>query len=94
MPCAQRHLAEVFFAGRVWPQPLAYPGNNATADQGYARCVAAFTAYDGFSPDASLFRIAYVVPDNVSWSSGDRGVLCVAYEPGVSVAHSIRGSNR
>jgi hypothetical protein len=26
VPCTQQHLAEVFFAGNVWPQSLAYPG--------------------------------------------------------------------
>lgn len=55
VPCTQRHIAEVFFAGDIWPQSLAYPGDDAIGNQADARCGVAFTAYDGISPDSSVF---------------------------------------
>ena len=49
VPCTQRHLAEVFFAGNVWPQTVtAYPGDNSVYYQALARCADAFAE----DPDA------------------------------------------
>src|SRR5262249_36090604 len=47
VPCTKQYLAEVFFAGNVWPQSRADPGDNAISDQVYSRCLTAFSAYDG-----------------------------------------------
>lgn len=93
VPCSQRHLEEVFFADNVWPSSRAFPGNNPAAHRGWAVCVRAFKAYDGIPEGTSSFQIDYVVPDDVTWSSGDRSVLCVAYEPGLSVNYSIKHSH-
>ena len=94
VPCAQQHLAEVFFAGNTWPQSRAFPGENVTANQGLARCRSAFRAYDGIVPSASAFTIDYITPDSAAWASGNRRVICVAYEPGAPVTFSIKGSHR
>jgi hypothetical protein len=94
VPCTQRHLAEVFFAGNAWPQSLtSYPGFNTASDRGYARCLTAFTAYDGIGNSASAFMIYSIVPaDANDWGSGDRELVCVAYQQGVPVDYSIKGS--
>jgi hypothetical protein len=94
VPCTRRHLAEVFFAGDAWPQSLtSYPGFNAAGDQGYSRCLAAFTLYDGIGNSASVFMIVDIVPGDASdWASGDRQLICVAYQPGGPVDYSIKGS--
>jgi hypothetical protein len=101
VPCKHRHLAEIFYVGNVWPQSLAYPGYNAIADQGYARCLSAFLAYDGIAQPASAFAISYTAPDRTTWPAGDRHVICAAYQPylgaanGVQpVTYSIKGSRR
>jgi len=101
VPCTHRHLAEIFFAGNVWSQSVAYPGYNATADQGYARCLSAFRAYDGIAQSASAFTISYTAPDAATWPAGDRKVICAAYQadPGTAsgalpVSYSIKGSHR
>jgi hypothetical protein len=96
VPCTQRHLAEVFFAGNAWPQSLtSYPGFNAAGDQGYSRCLAAFTAYDGIGNSASIFMIDWIVPGYANdWASGDRELVCMAYQQGVPVDYSIKGSAR
>jgi uncharacterized membrane protein YhaH (DUF805 family) len=93
--CAGPHTGEVFFNGDIWPQSLAYPGDNPVGNQADARCVRAFTAYDGSSPDQSAFNYSYIIPDSTSWSSGDRSVQCIAYDPGgASIDYPVKGSNR
>lgn len=94
VPCGQQHAAEVFFTGNVWPQSRAFPGNNTVANQGWTRCLRAFRAYDRIPYRHSSFTIDYAVPNNTSWSSGDRSVMCVAYEPGLRVRYSIKRSRR
>ena len=96
VPCTQRHVAEVFFAGNVWPKSLtAYPGYNAISTQGYERCLTAFSAYDGIDSVESVFKIAYIAPlPTTDWVTGNRLVVCVAYKPGVPVDYSIKGSRR
>jgi len=97
-PCTGPHLGEVFFAGNDWPKSLtAYPGDKALSDQGWSRCLTAFTAYDGLDNSSSELSIYYIIP--YDWSNGDRWLVCIAYEPtdqypgGMPVNQSIRASN-
>jgi uncharacterized membrane protein YhaH (DUF805 family) len=95
VPCAQPHTGEVFFTGDIWPQSIAYPGDNATNKQAEARCGRAFNAYDGISSDQSAFNYAWDLPDSTSWLSGDRSVQCIAYDPnGAPINYSIKGSSK
>ncbi len=55
----------------------------------------AFSAYDGTDNSESAFTIYYVVPYGANdWASGDRLLVCMAYQPGVTANYSIKGSNR
>jgi hypothetical protein len=95
VPCTQPHLAEVFFAGNPWPESLTtYPGNgavNATID---ATCSSAFSIYVGINPALSMYQYDEVGPQG-DWASGDREVVCIAYEPGTPPLHrSIKGSGQ
>ena len=99
--CTKRHEAEVFFAGNNWPQSLAYPGKGAVDSQFDARCGEVFTAYDGIDASQSAFTYTGIVPDSSGWASGDRSLVCVAYEPspsgpsgGTPVDYSIKGSHK
>ena len=93
--CTRQHLAEVFFSGNAWPQSMAYPGYNAVTTQDYARCLSAFSAYDGVDNSASSFSILTIDPfPRSDWASGDRQLVCVAYDPGVPVDYSIMGSGQ
>ena len=95
VPCARPHTGEVFFAGNIWPQSLAYPGDQPVNDQAEARCDRAFTAYVGIPGDQSSYTYAWDMPDDGSWAIGDRSVQCIAYDPGgASVNVSIKGSKR
>lgn len=100
--CTKPHEAEVFFAGNIWPQSLAYPGQKVIDNQSYARCEAAFASYDGTDYQTSIFTMLYIVDDDSSdWASGDRSLECIAYKPsssgpsgGTPVDYSIKGSDK
>jgi hypothetical protein len=100
VPCTQSHIAEVFFVANIWPQSLAYPGDKKVDSQADDRCASAFTPYDGAACGASAFTYVAVVPGNDTWVSGDRTVVCVAYEStdqypgGAPVNYSIKGTQR
>jgi hypothetical protein len=101
VPCTDPHLAEVFFAGNAWPTSrTAYPGVNAIADQGWARCLSAFSGYVGTDNSGSAFSIYYIIPYSDNWASGNRWLVCMAYDPyrqdprGSLVDYSIKGSNQ
>ena len=98
VPCTKPHIAEIFFAGDIWPQSMPFPGQGTVNKESYARCDAAFAAYDGVSTQQSLFTFDDIVPFSDAWAAGSRSVACVAYEwisPGkVSVDFSLKGSDR
>ena len=101
VPCTKRHEAEIFFAGNIWPQSLAFPGKDAIGSQSDARCGEAFAAYDGIDASQSAFSYADIIPDSSDWASGDRSLACVAWEPsssgpsgGAPVNYSIKGSKK
>jgi DivIVA domain-containing protein len=93
VPCTQPHAAEVVFAGNSWPRSLAYPGDQAVYDDGYARCLTAFSAYDGIDNSSSEFGVMSSTPDSSTWPGGDRWLACFATML-VPVDYSIRGSGQ
>jgi hypothetical protein len=102
VPCTQQHTAEVFFAGNVWPQSAPYPGDNAISGQGAARCQSAFQAYVGIGYSDSKFSYTFITPSGGDdWASGDRLLVCVAYDEDPSIPsgafaikYSIKGSDQ
>jgi Septum formation len=98
--CTKPHEAEVYFVADIWPQSMAYPKDSTIDSQAEARCDTAFTAYDGADYSQSAFSYTEIVPDSANWASGDRSMVCVAFEPDSSgpsgatpVNYSIKGSN-
>jgi hypothetical protein len=95
--CTQRHEAEVFFAGNLWPQSQAYPGKDAIDNQTWTRCNTTFTAYDGIDasfesndPPSSAFTFAQIADDDsADWASGERRLVCVAYRPDFNVSSGV-----
>jgi len=101
VPCTGSHLAEVFFAGDAWPKSqTAYPGDQTISDQGWGRCLTAFRGYDGADNSVSEYSIYYIIPFSDDWASGNRWLVCLAYDStsqnpgGVPVNYSIKGSNQ
>jgi hypothetical protein len=101
VPCRQQHTGEVFFAGNAWPASAAYPGDHVIDSQAQNKCDAEFGKYDGIPVDSSALTYDFADPSGGGdWASGDRWVLCVAYDPtsqypgGEPVNYSIKGSNQ
>ena len=91
--CNQRHLAEVFFTGNLWPASLAaYPGDDAVLSTGEGQCVGLIAGYAGAS--AVAVGIEFITPDEGDWASGDRLVVCMAYQPGYPLFHSVKATLR
>jgi hypothetical protein len=94
VPCTDQHFAEVIFSSNAWPQSMAYPGYGIVANQGQAMCASAFITYDGVTdPTTSQFQIDAIAPDNATWSSGDRRLVCLAYQSW-PMKYSIKGSKQ
>ena len=94
VPCTEQHLAEVFFAGNVWPQSLAYPGNKKINRQANNRCDTALDAYVGRPDHLAAFTDRAFYPGSPTWPTGDRLVMCVAYRADFQpVDYSIKGRN-
>jgi hypothetical protein len=91
--CNHRHLAEVFFTGNLWPASLAaYPGDDAVFSTGEGQCVGLIAGYAGAS--AVGVGIEFITPDGGDWASGDRLVVCMAYQPGYPLFHSVKATGR
>jgi len=91
--CNQRHLAEVFFTGNLWPASLAaYPGDDAVFSTGEGQCVGLLAGYAGAS--AVGVGIEFITPGGGDWASGDRLVVCMAYQLGYPLFHSVKATGR
>jgi Septum formation len=91
VPCTEPHTAEVVFAGNAWPRSLAYPGDQAVYDHGHARCLTAFSVYDGTGSSSSTFDVVVSTPDSSTWPGGDRRLVCFASSAPGWVDYSIQG---
>ena len=60
--------------------PPRYPGDAALAAFADDRCLAAFTPYTGLDYRASHFDIANARPDETTWNSGERHVICALHD--------------
>jgi Septum formation len=79
--CQQSHSAEVYFTGNVWPTGEAYPGDKTVTNQSKISCKSAFQKYVGIIYYNSYLNSIRVGPNQVSWTNGDRRLMCIAYEP-------------
>jgi hypothetical protein len=80
VPCTQKHLAEVFYSANYWPAAMAFPGDAVIQKQSDARCLKAFSAYDGSLFSESQYSYYDGGPlRRQDWHSGDRQLVCVAY---------------
>ncbi|HVN13283.1 MAG TPA: TIR domain-containing protein, partial [Kineosporiaceae bacterium] len=94
VPCGQPHSAEVVVSSNVNGSATAsYPGDTAINNEWSSQCESAFETYVGIPYRDSTLAYTGISPDASSWSSGDRQLLCIAYNPtGDTLLGSIRGS--
>ena len=79
--CNGPHQHEVFAVEVDLSRPgTRYPGDAALAAFADDRCLAAFTPYTGLDYRASHFDIANARPDETTWNSGERHVICALHD--------------
>ena len=101
VPCSQSHTAEVFYANNnFWSKAGSYPGDTTVQKDATAACDSAFQSYVGTSYEQSMYSWADIVTDAANWTTGSRGLHCVAYyktsrhPAGETIQGSIKGTAR
>jgi hypothetical protein len=89
--CATPHTAEAFAVFDL--SDGDFPGLEAVAAEAETRCVEEFEPYVGVSYDESSLGVVYFHPTEVSWTLGDRKVICGAESyTGTPLTQSVAGS--
>ncbi len=95
VPCSRPHLGEVIYSHDYWSATETYPGTKAVDNRGLGKCKAVFRTYVGTIYDYSKFSLSWAAPDtSADWRSGDRYLLCVAYDPAGAFRGTVQGSRR
>lgn len=97
VPCSDPHDYEVYAAfdyeGDVGYRHPAYPGETTVQDQAERRCYEGFEGFVGVRWTISTLDIRTWWPSEVSWSSGDRRIICtVTSTDRTALTGSQRGS--
>jgi putative regulator of septum formation len=92
--CDEPHLMETFGVPILPSGDSApFPGSTNVQRDSEALCRTEFARYVGVEFDDSQLRAGFNGPDEVTWSGGDRGVLCfVEADEGAPFTKSIKGS--
>lgn len=80
--CDEPHRNEVYAVVEYGADGDAYPGNGPLAEFAQDRCVGAFEDAVGAEVDRTPYAIGTVYPDEASWATGDRAVVCVLFDAG------------
>lgn len=79
VPCDEPHDSEVIAS--ITLRGTAYPGADAITLEADAGCIAALEERVGVPYLETPYDVSYYAPTELSWSEGDREILCVAYDP-------------
>jgi hypothetical protein len=91
--CGGPHDAEVVLT--TTSASPAYPGEAGMEAEAVRTCIPAFLAYTGSDPETTTLDLGAFVPLESTWASGDRTVVCFAYDPTrVPLVGSVKGSGR
>ena len=88
--CSEPHDNEVIATFDVPGD--AYPGDDSVTEQSEVGCVARFEPYVGIDYDSSIYEVGWLNPTEDSWATGDREVICFAYDVTLAkITGSIEG---
>lgn len=76
--CATEHDVEVYFVGDVTATEFDAV---AIAEEASAMCRVEFEVFVGITYEESSLDIYYLYPQQESWDSGDREVICAVFTP-------------
>lgn len=92
-PCDDPHDLEAFHTFDS-VHVGAFPGEDGFTDEAQALCLPAFRSYVGAAVDDTQLRVYTVVPSADSWATGDRRVVCAAFDPDTQLTGSVRRTGR
>ncbi|MDX1511097.1 MAG: septum formation family protein [Nitriliruptorales bacterium] len=75
--CDEPHDNEVYAAFDM--ADGEFPGAAAAEEQAFNDCLTRFEFFVGVSWDASELDFVYLYPTDVSWSQGDREIVCAVH---------------
>jgi Septum formation len=87
--CASPHDNEVIALFDITAE--AFPGDDAVGTQADAGCRERFEAYVGERYLLSPLAVGWLAPTSESWRTGDRQVICFAFDPGGPLVGTVRG---
>ncbi|WP_350349578.1 septum formation family protein [Agromyces sp. G08B096] len=88
--CDEEHDDEVYAVFDL--ADGAFPGDSAVEGAARAGCLDRFAAFIGIPFAESVLEVYTFHPDEAAWSSGDRRVACVVWNPSDTVTGSLAGA--
>ncbi len=92
VPCGDPHEDEVFHSFDLVDGE--FPGDDAINAQVEPICIAEFGDFIGLPYDESVLGLFPMYPTAESWATGDREVLCIAFDPDQLTTGTLEGSAR
>jgi hypothetical protein len=92
--CDEPHDGEVFLAADPWAASAKFPGDDSANELTDGRCTEAFRAYVGVDYRNSMLDYTPAAPSTDSWASGDRHILCIAFDPKGKLVGTVRRAGR
>ncbi|HEY9307411.1 MAG TPA: septum formation family protein [Microbacterium sp.] len=93
VPCDEPHDDEVFYSYSL--ADGEYPGEDAIIADADTTCIAEFGTFIGLAYESSTLDYWPMYPTTGSWESGDREVLCIAWDPsGAKLTGTLAGAAR
>ena len=94
-PCVEPHDNEIYLAfdfdKKTHPAGAEYPGEEAVMTEAENRCFPAFEDWVGVPSEQTSLHFGTYYPSPQTWDSGDREVLCLAYDINGPVTGSLEG---
>lgn len=88
--CSQPHDNEIYAIGTVTGDE--YPAIGELDDLADDYCLDRFEVFIGIDWEDSIYDYIWIAPDRVGWDTGDRDVVCVAYDLDLAkLTGSLRG---
>ena len=88
--CAKPHENEAYYSITV--EGDSFPGDDLIKSQAATGCETAFSGFVGIDYADTALSISFFYPTESSWSTGDREILCVVYDPAGKTTGSLEAT--
>ena len=96
--CTEPHDSEAYLAFEM-EGDLLFPGEDTVLEAADKGCLDAFEGFVGVPYEESYVDYGYYYPSEATWLTGDREIVCLAYETDedgndIQTTGSLKGSKR